>query len=219
MTKYKCKHCGTPVSLVTRRYHPDWTDEDFTVFRGDYIHAIKATNSNAYYWSCSFYKRGIANFAEPDYAAAATTSSKNKSKSKEEKRKGEQSMIYFYDRYWGIFSDFDPRDSKYQFKDDVIGYGYSGNAHVLNDVHEEVMHNVGPLPEGTYAITSVYDDPHRGPHTCVLSPNPPNQMYGRSGFLIHGDTAARKHDASDGCIIAPPWVRLIFQEKDTLVVI
>jgi Protein of unknown function (DUF2778) len=34
-----------------------------------------------------------------------------------------------------------------------------------------------------------------------LTPDPSNDMCGRSGFLIHGDSVSHPGDASDGCII------------------
>ncbi|MGB9255254.1 MAG: hypothetical protein WCC25_10510, partial [Candidatus Korobacteraceae bacterium] len=60
------------------------------------------------------------------------------------------------------------------------------------------------LPHGTYTIGPAYDDnnhPGKGPVVMPLEPDPANEMFGRDGFLIHGDTAARDHTASDGCII------------------
>jgi hypothetical protein len=62
--------------------------------------------------------------------------------------------------------------------------------------------DVGPLPQGRYMTALVADSPRTGLATIILDPDPANQMFGRSGFRIHGDNAAANHTASDGCIIA-----------------
>ncbi len=41
----------------------------------------------------------------------------------------------------------------------------------------------------------------------ALTPAATNIMYGRGGFLIHGDNAAANFTASDGCIVAGPAIR------------
>ena len=130
-------------------------------------------------------------------------------------------MKYYYDRYWGIFSMYVPSAQLNQdtFPNLVSGFGYSGQAQYLNNLLYQADHNTGPLPAGTYTITAINNDPHRGAHTCVLTPDPANQMFGRSGFLIHGDTADRTHTASDGCIVAPLWVRQQFEVGDVVEVV
>jgi hypothetical protein len=35
---------------------------------------------------------------------------------------------------------------------------------------------------------------------CCLTPDPANDMCGRGGFLIHGDSISHPGDASDWCI-------------------
>ena len=129
-------------------------------------------------------------------------------------------MKYYYDRYWGLFGTESPRTftEKTDISDTVLGYGYSGQAQYLNNQLFQEDHNLGPLPAGTYTISSIADDPRRGAHTCVLTPAATNEMYGRSGFLIHGDTTPPTHSASDGCIITPLWVRQQFKAGDEIVV-
>jgi hypothetical protein len=124
-------------------------------------------------------------------------------------------MKYIYDRYWGIFT----QQSETPGKTNLIGYGYSGKACALNDIHRQNIQGVGPLPAGTYIVESIYDDPERGKHTCKLLPLTTDKMYGRSGFLIHGDTLAEAHDASDGCIIVPFLIRSMFMAQDIIEVI
>ena len=124
-------------------------------------------------------------------------------------------MKYTYTRYWGIFTA--PGEAPGASK--LVGYGYSGHQDALNDIHKQNLQGVGPLPAGTYIITAIRDDPERGKHTCELLPQTTNKMYGRSGFLIHGDTDAEAHNASDGCIIAPFLIRSMFMVQDIIEVL
>jgi hypothetical protein len=129
-------------------------------------------------------------------------------------------MKYYYDRYWGIFTSIPGEQLNQTFFPSCIrGFGYSGQDQYLNNLLYQADYKTGPLPAGIYTITAINDDPHRGPHTCVLTPDPANQMFGRSGFLIHGDTANRTHTASDGCIVAPLWVRQQFEVGDVVEVV
>ena len=89
----------------------------------------------------------------------------------------------------------------------IFGYGYSGNGEGKNNPSMENIHNVGPLPKGLYFIGEPYDSPHTGPFTLPLTPDPSNNMFGRSGFKIHGDSISDPGNASDGCICAPRKVR------------
>lgn len=82
------------------------------------------------------------------------------------------------------------------------GTGYSGIGSGLNNPDEQNVVDVGPLPQGQYTIGPPYDDPGgKGPVVMALTPDPSNVMFGRSGFLIHGDNANMNHTASNGCII------------------
>ena len=80
--------------------------------------------------------------------------------------------------------------------------GYAGHGAGVNNPAMQDQHDVGPLPQGRYMMTALIDSPHTGLGTIILEPDPANQMFGRSGFRIHGDNAAANHTASDGCIIA-----------------
>lgn len=68
----------------------------------------------------------------------------------------------------------------------------------------EGQQNVGPLPKGKYTITGQpFTHPHTGKYSIRLQPSPDNKMFGRAGFLIHGDSAKHPGSASNGCIILP----------------
>ena len=85
-----------------------------------------------------------------------------------------------------------------------VGMGYSGHAEGRNNPTMQAVHNVGPIPQGLYAIGPPHDTPTHGPHVMALTPVGHNAL-GRSGFLMHGDNV--KHDASLGCIIMLRTVR------------
>lgn len=93
----------------------------------------------------------------------------------------------------------------------IIGLGYSGYGDGKNNPARQDTAKIGPIPTGYYAIGSPFTHPHSGPITMRLEPNPLNQMYGRSGFMIHGDN--QEHNASEGCIIMTRAVRLLLAES------
>jgi Protein of unknown function (DUF2778) len=84
----------------------------------------------------------------------------------------------------------------------VVGQGYSGNTSGLDNPAAQDQIGVGPIPQGSYTIRAFFNDlGGKGPMVAHLMPDPANEMYGRSGFMIHGDNPALNHTASDGCII------------------
>lgn len=86
--------------------------------------------------------------------------------------------------------------------------GYAGSGIWKNNPSGETQKNLGPLPRGKYTIADHFiHHPHAGKHVLRLTPSPSNQMYGRSGFLIHGDSIQAPGTASNGCIILPYAVR------------
>lgn len=89
----------------------------------------------------------------------------------------------------------------------AVGHGYAGNGEGLNNPAKTNVHDVGPLPVGKYKIGAPYDDAQVGVFALPLTPDPSNEMFGRSLFRIHGDNKAMNHTASHGCIILPRAVR------------
>jgi hypothetical protein len=65
----------------------------------------------------------------------------------------------------------------------------------------------GPIPVGGYTIGDPVDGPPLGPVRMRLDPDAGNDMFGRSGFLIHADNSDHDYTASEGCIILPRSVR------------
>lgn len=90
---------------------------------------------------------------------------------------------------------------------ELLAIGYSGYEFGKNAATQQPVRNVGPLPTGAYWIGEARDTPEHGPVVMPLMPVPQFATYGRSGFLIHGDSIARPGGASHGCIILPRPVR------------
>lgn len=87
--------------------------------------------------------------------------------------------------------------------DKLIGIGYSGRDEGLNNPAMESDRNIGPIPAGRYTVGGFHSEPVFGPVVARLTPFESNVMYGRSGFMIHGDNAEMDHTASHGCIVLP----------------
>lgn len=88
------------------------------------------------------------------------------------------------------------------FKDGIkIGSGYSGFGAYKNKPEAQSLADLGPIPSGVYTIGAPFTDPEKGPLVMRLVPDPSNEMFGRAGFLIHGDSIKNPGTASHGCII------------------
>jgi len=88
-----------------------------------------------------------------------------------------------------------------------VANGYAGHGEGVNNAADEGIEDVGPVPEGKYTIGDPFTHPTCGPIAMRLEPAADNQMFGRSGFLIHGDNSSLNHSASNGCIILGPAIR------------
>lgn len=89
----------------------------------------------------------------------------------------------------------------------LLAIGYSGAGAWKNSPADQNLPCKGPLPQGTYTIGKPVDTMTHGPFVLPLAPNATNQMFGRSGFLIHGDSIVNPGSASEGCIILPRYAR------------
>lgn len=92
----------------------------------------------------------------------------------------------------------------------LMAYGYAGKAPYVNDASATNIPFKGPLPCGTYTFGVPIDKPEStGPFSIPLIPEPQNEMYGRDGFFMHGDSRefAGMQKASDGCPIFARFAR------------
>jgi hypothetical protein len=101
-----------------------------------------------------------------------------------------------------------------------MGKGYSGNGVGMNNPNAQNIPDHGPIPQGRYTIGTAHTDPQKGRVVMPLTPNPANEMFGRDGFLIHGDNHLQNFSASEGCIILDRPIRDEISESSdrTLVV-
>lgn len=90
-----------------------------------------------------------------------------------------------------------------------ISRGYAGNGEGKNNPHMQDKENIGPLPQGTYTIGNSVKHPRLGPCAIPLLPAQTNQMFGRAGFYIHGDSLSNPGTASEGCIILSAPERML----------
>lgn len=93
------------------------------------------------------------------------------------------------------------------YNDKVVGLGYAGFGEGVNNPAAQAIPDVGPIPRGFYNIGVAFTHPKAGPITMRLTPKEGTDTFGRSGFLIHGDSASMDHTASHGCIIQNRSVR------------
>jgi hypothetical protein len=91
--------------------------------------------------------------------------------------------------------------------DELAATGYSGSPEGKNDPDKQSTPDVGPIPRGTYTIGEPFSSSLHGPFAMEMQPDPTNEMFGRSGFLMHGDSLEHPGCASEGCIIMPRDVR------------
>lgn len=87
-----------------------------------------------------------------------------------------------------------------------VATGYSGAGVGKNNPALEQMRNVGPIPKGNYRIGRPRNSQDHGPHVMDLIPVGHN-AFGRTHFLIHGDSINNSGQASQGCVILPRNIR------------
>lgn len=103
----------------------------------------------------------------------------------------------------------------------ILGGCYSGKGEGKNNPAMQNVKYVGPLPCGKYTMGQPFVSRVHGPFAIPLTPDPSNEMFGRSEFLIHGDSLEHPGEASEGCIVALPRVRQILWNsgvRDLLVI-
>ena len=89
-----------------------------------------------------------------------------------------------------------------------VATGYSGAGAGKNNPALENVPNVGPIPRGEWTIAGPpADTPDHGPYVLRLNPAAGTETFGRSGFLMHGDSKEHPGCASHGCVILPRSVR------------
>lgn len=107
-------------------------------------------------------------------------------------------MPWFFDRSIGLLAHVavPGREADHAFS------AYAGQPPYVNSAADDGKECLGPLPAGTYTIGEpIADGGHLGPYVMELLPAAGNNMKGRSGFYIHGDSKDHPGYASEGCIV------------------
>lgn len=95
----------------------------------------------------------------------------------------------------------------------VRGVGYSGNGVGKNRPDYEKVKCVGPIPAAWFRMVWIGDTDTHGPCVVKLIALEPEKMFGRDGFLIHGDSLHAPGTASHGCISVGPMARQSVRES------
>ena len=93
-----------------------------------------------------------------------------------------------------------------------ISSGYAGgnlgkDPDGKNNPADEDLKDIGPLPEGLYTRGVLVPHSQLGIDAIPLIPDPTNDMKGRGGFYMHGDTIP-PGNASEGCIVQSHATRM-----------
>ena len=102
-----------------------------------------------------------------------------------------------------------------------VAIGYSGAGAGKNNPGMQQIPNKGPVPQSQYEISTPYKHPTKGPVVMHLTPINGTETFGRSKFLIHGDSISHPGKGSEGCIVVGPAIRsrmAISSERIILVV-
>lgn len=103
-------------------------------------------------------------------------------------------------------------------KDQIpVGKGYSGHGEGKNNHLRQSVPNVGPIPCGLWEIVGPpYISADHGPYVLRLKPLPKTETFGRSAFLIHGDSRSAPGEASMGCMVFAREIRAkVWQSGDS----
>jgi len=87
----------------------------------------------------------------------------------------------------------------------LVGHGYSGRAEGKNNPRWEKVAGKGPIPQGLWQTGEAYTSKRLGAVAIPLRPC--GNTWGRSAFLIHGDSRMFPGQASSGCIVLGLAVR------------
>lgn len=96
---------------------------------------------------------------------------------------------------------------------EIVAHGYAGAGPDKNRPESQGKRNQGPLPRGEYFIGAPHTTRDHGPYVLRLTPDGANEMEGRSGFLVHGDSKSAPGAASQGCIVLPKATRVAIWES------
>jgi hypothetical protein len=101
-----------------------------------------------------------------------------------------------------------------------VATGYSGHGDDKDDPDKESIGDEGPIPRGSWTIGPAFFHPSAGPVVMRLEPCDGTETFGRSGFLMHGDSVSHPGDASRGCVVMPRYARMqVSESHDTELIV
>lgn len=117
--------------------------------------------------------------------------------------------------------DYSVTRGEFRLSGILAGTGYSGSGPGKNNPLSQQIVDVGPIPCGLWSISGPpFDSPDHGPYCLRLYPQKGTETFGRSGFLIHGDSKEHPGSASHGCIVCPHVVReRLWQSGDRVLLV
>lgn len=94
-----------------------------------------------------------------------------------------------------------------------VGNGYSGHGAGRNNPEMQNIRRMGPIPRGLYAMKEPEDTVAHGPYVIRLAAKTDNEMFGRDGFLIRGDSIKDPGQEGAGCIVLSRMLRRLMWES------
>lgn len=119
--------------------------------------------------------------------------------------------VWYYSISRGVFSG--------AFDDTPLYPAYSGQGISRDNPDHISIAGFGPIPPGLYRCLNPRDHPTLGRGAVPLEPHRTTQVFGRSGFFIHGDNGRDDKSASRGCIVTQFAARGRITGGDILVVL
>lgn len=104
--------------------------------------------------------------------------------------------------------------------DRLVTTGYAGFGVGKNNPSKQAVPRVGPIPQGAYYMGVAFTHPTLGPIAIPLEPLKGTEMFGRSGFYMHGMNALHPDDSSHGCpVVGKPAREGVASGKDRLLIV
>lgn len=114
---------------------------------------------------------------------------------------------------------YEQRTGRLRLGDRVVATGYSGHGEHKNDPNSQHLRGLGPLPRAAYLLGDYQVKGPHGPLAIHLVPIG-GELFGRSAFMVHGDSKEHPGEASEGCIIlARPIREMLIASRDRLLVV
>jgi RHS repeat-associated protein len=115
---------------------------------------------------------------------------------------------------------FDVRAGRFYGIDGTVSSrAYAGRHEGLNNPDMQAVHDMGPLPTGTYTL-GANKNRHKAADCFRLTPSPGTDTMDRGGFWIHrGNFRQPPGNSSKGCICLPDEIRQLLRPGDTVTVV